>query len=230
MPSWCSVTLILRVPNRMANSASAAAVTSAVSIAVSPLGVVVGNDIEAGNNRLELQRNVRHRSNRCDQRHDHGEAARFAVARRNEVRDRRQVLPLADRHHAGNDAPAEHEHEYRAQIDRQVQPAVDRRAADCAVERPRGGVYAQRQAVDQGAQFRRQSLRPDPVSPARYGKQETDVEDGQEQQSPPVDQTYPPFSRPPSDSLSSGSESTTLVVTGRIGFYPALSRRFFPSA
>ena len=76
MPWWCSVASTWRVPKRIANSASSAATYSAGSPSAESRHRAPAEHAEADRDRLELQRDVRHRR---DQR-DHRRPAPPAVA------------------------------------------------------------------------------------------------------------------------------------------------------
>ena len=156
MPWWCSAASRWRVPKAIVNAARISAIHSAASsrIDAAPtlrrhddLGIL-DEDREAVRHRLQLQRDVREDA---DDRDDGDEAAQqraLAVARRDEVGERRDAVLLRDAQDLAQHDPPQRDHQRRPDVDRQEADAVARRAADAAVERPRGRVDGERQAVD----------------------------------------------------------------------------------
>jgi hypothetical protein len=114
--------------------------------------VEVGEDgAERGRHRLELERDVGDRSDDRDQRDGRGDALVLAVARRDEVGDRGDVLRLGEPHDPGDQRRGEPDHDDRADIDGKEVVAVARGEPDRAEERPGGAVDRERERIDDRA-------------------------------------------------------------------------------
>ncbi len=108
----------------------------------------VGDHLEAGGDRLELQGDVGGGADHRDQGHQHRQRGALAVARGDQVADRRRPVDPADPHQLAQQEPPPDEHQGRAEIDGGELQPVARRRADRAVERPGGAVDRDRQGVD----------------------------------------------------------------------------------
>ena len=131
---------------------------------------VIGNDAEAADDGFELQCDVRHRTNRRNNRYQRSQTLRLAVACRDKIGDRCQILPLADHHDAVDQGPAKQNNQHWAEIDRQVTPSVFRGATNRAVECPRRTVDGKREAVDQRAAEIRETALRYVIAPVRDGE------------------------------------------------------------
>ena len=116
------------------------------------IGRHAGQHLHAHRHRLELQRHVRHRRGQRDHRDQRRQAGRAAVARGQEIGDRDDAVLAGNQHQPLDDAPAEHQHQQRAEVDRQEAQAGARGGADRAVERPRRAVHRQRQRIHRRTQ------------------------------------------------------------------------------
>ncbi len=141
---------------------------------------------------LELQRDVRHRRDQRDHRHQCCQTLRFAVARTDEIGDRGDVLLVRHLHQTLEHTDAEHEQQDRAEIDRQEAPARGHRNADRAVERPRGTVDRQRQAVDDRAQHGAFRIQRPAVTVIGHREQQRHIQQRHAQQDPSCN--HPPAS------------------------------------
>ena len=131
------------------------------------LGGVGRERLEADGDRLELQREVGEQADRRGDGDEHGDAAALAVAGRDEVRDRDDVLGAGDADHPRDQRPAEPHDEDRADVDREVvEPALGG-DADRAVEGPGRAVDADRQRVDRGRPRRPARARRSPAQAIR---------------------------------------------------------------
>ena len=90
--------------------------------------------------RFELQRDVRNHADDGDQRDGGRHRLALAVARRNEVGDRRDVLALGQPHDADDERIGEPHHQHRPDIDGEEIEAGARGQPDRAEERPRRAV------------------------------------------------------------------------------------------
>ncbi len=151
-------------------------------------GRVIGHDIEAGDDGFQLQGDIGNRTDRGYDGDQHGEAARLAVTRRDEVGDRGEVLALAHRDDAVDHPPAEKDDDHRAEVDRHIAPAALGGRAHRAVERPGRTVHGEGQAVDRRTRGAGKTARVRLVTPVRDREQERDVAQRQQQQRPPADQ------------------------------------------
>ncbi len=164
-----------------------------------------------------MQGDIRDRANCRNDCDKHGETARLAVACRDKVGDRSEILPLADLDDAMDHPPAEEDDDHRAEVDRQVSPAVFGGRADGTVEGPGRAVDGECQPVDCRTRRAREFLRVRDVAPVRDRKQDRDVPERQEQQRPPTDQgRSPPHAGGVRAPLFDARKSTTIVESGRI--------------
>ena len=100
MPSWCSAASRWRVPNRIVNAARISATQNAVSVASgADAGArrhddlrILQQDREAGRDRLQLQRDVGQDADHRDDRDQAAEQRALAVARGDEVGERRDAV------------------------------------------------------------------------------------------------------------------------------------------
>ena len=146
-PCWCSVASAWRVPNSTANTAIASVTISAISPMIGILGeglILAQDNFERGGHRLELQRDIGHRSDDRDQRDGSGDRLALAVARADEVGDRGDVLAFGELDHAAQQRRAQPDHQDRADIDREEIDAGAGGKADRAEEGPGRAVDRQR--------------------------------------------------------------------------------------
>ena len=144
------------MPNRIVNVASSSAIQNAVSdtIGTGLVGPghghvgIVDEDGEAVRDGLQLQRDVRDHPDHRDDGDEPGDQRALAVARRDEIGERRDPVRLADADDLAHHEPPQRHHQRRADVDRQEAHAVARGAAHAAVERPRRRIDAERQRVD----------------------------------------------------------------------------------
>ena len=108
-PSWCSVASMWRVPNRTANVAIVSAMMKAVSVGRlnSCSGRAPEQRVDRQRHGLQLQGDVGQRAGHGDDGDDGRHSLALAVARRQEVGDRGDVLALGQPHDAQQEAPAE---------------------------------------------------------------------------------------------------------------------------
>ncbi len=97
---------------------------------------------------FELQRDVGNRADDRDQRDGRRHRLMLAVAGRDEVRDRGDVLRLGEPDHPQDQRRREPDHQHRAEIDREEIVAGARGETDRAEEGPRGAIDRQRQRID----------------------------------------------------------------------------------
>ena len=143
--------------------------------------------------RLELQRDVRNHADDGDQRHRRCHGRALAVARRNQIGDRGDILTLGEPYDAQQQRIAKPDHDHRADIDGEEIVAGARGEPDRAEERPRGAVDRQRKRID-----------PEPrggtasparaVAVARYQKQKPDIAERNEDDDPSLQHDTPPRS------------------------------------
>ena len=139
--------------------------------------ILAQDGFKRGGDSLELKRDVGHRADDGDQRHGRGHRLALAVARGDEIGDRRDVLRLGELDDPAQERRAEADHQDRADIDRQKVDTGAGGKADRAEEGPGGAVDRQRQRIDQStgaAALRRRQA----VTVARDEKQEADVAEG----------------------------------------------------
>ncbi len=82
------------------------------------LDVDAAEHVHPEHDALELQRNIRQHTDQADQRDDHCEQLRLAVACRDEVGDGGDVLLLADHDHLLDHVGCEQQQQNRAEVDR----------------------------------------------------------------------------------------------------------------
>ena len=104
---------------------------------------------ERGRHRFELQRDVGDRADDRDQRDGRRHRLMLAVARRDEVGDRGDVLRLGEPHDAQDQRRGKPDHQHRPDIDREEVVAGARGEPDRAEEGPGGAVDRERQRIDQ---------------------------------------------------------------------------------
>ena len=156
MPWWCSAASRWRVPKAMVNAARIKAIHKRRVLADrrraelrrhDDLGIL-HEDREAVRYRLQLQRDVRKDADHRDDGDEAAEQRALAIARGDEVGERGDAVLLRDAQDLAHHDPPQRDHQRRTDVDRQEADAVARRAADAAVERPRGRIDRERQAVD----------------------------------------------------------------------------------
>ena len=136
--------------------------------------VLAQDRLQRGRHRLELQRDVRHRTDDRDHSHRGGDRLALAVARRDEVGDRGDVLRLGELDHAPEQRRAKPDHQDRADIDREKIEAGAGGETDRAEEGPGGAVDRQRQRIDQHAGAAALARRQ-PVAIAGDAEQQADI-------------------------------------------------------
>ena len=136
--------------------------------------VLAQDRLQRGRHRLELQRDVRHGTYDRDDSHRGGDRLALAVARRDEVGDRGDVLRLGELDHAPEQRRAKPDHQDRADIDREEVDAGAGGETDRAEEGPGGAVDRQRQRIDQHAGAAALARRQ-PVAIAGDAEQQADI-------------------------------------------------------
>ena len=136
--------------------------------------VLAQDRLQRGRHRLELQRDVRHRADDRDHGHGGGDRLALAVARRDEVGDRGDVLRLGELDHAPQQRRAQPDHQDRADIDREEIDAGAGGETDRAEEGPGRAVDRQRQRIDQHAGAAALARRQ-PVAIAGDAEQQADI-------------------------------------------------------
>ena len=133
------------------------------------------NGANRGRNRLKLQRDVGDHADDRNQRHRRRDRLALAVARSNEVRDRRDVLPFGEADDANHQRISKADHQHRADIDGEEIEAGARRHPDRAKERPGGAIDGQGQRIDQKAGAAAANQFVPAIAIARDQEQETDI-------------------------------------------------------
>ena len=108
-----------------------------------------------------------------------GEGRALAEAGRNQVSDRRDVVGADDRDQPLQERHSEKQHQRRAQVDRNVRPAVAHGGAHCAEKRPGRAVDAKGQAVDPRPQARVTRVHGTSLAVERDAEQHQQVADGE---------------------------------------------------
>ncbi len=139
---------------------------------------------ERGRHGLELERDVGDRSDDRDQRDRRGDRLMLAVARRDEVRDRGDVLRLGDPHDVQDERRGEPDHQHRADIDGEEVVARPRGKPDRAEERPGGAVDRKRERIDHHPRAARAVAHARVVAIARDDEQQPDVAEGYDDEDP----------------------------------------------
>ena len=169
---------------RVPNSTAKVAIDSATNSARSPntgcehAGVLHRrrqDRPERGGDGFELKRDVGHGADDRDQRHRRGDRLALAVARGDEVGDRRDVLRLGEPHHAQDQRREDADHEDRPDIDGQEFVAGARGVADRAEERPGRAVDRERERIDPQPRAALRARAAQAVAIARHQEQEPDV-------------------------------------------------------
>ncbi len=127
---------------------------------------------ERRRHRFELERDVGDGAEDGDQRDGGGHRLALAVARGDEVGDRRDVLRFGEPYDAQNERQAEPDHQDGADVNGQKVEAGAGGEADRSEERPRGAVDRERKRVDQQS---RAAEVPYSVAIARHDEQQPDV-------------------------------------------------------
>ena len=141
------------------------------------LGVDVSQDrAQRRRHRFELERDIGDGADDGDQGHGGGDDLGLAIARRDEVGDRGDVLRLGKSHDPHDQRRAEPDHDDGAYIDRQeVIEAGARGEPDRTEEGPAGAVDRERERVDEVAPAALAAERPRAVAIARDDEQQADV-------------------------------------------------------
>src|SRR5690606_26888562 len=109
-----------------------------------------GDGFDRGGDGLELQGDIGGDGDHGEDGDQHGQRARFAEARGQEVGDRGDALVVADAHEAAQDEPPAHEDDGGAEIDGEIFQPVAGGGADRAVKRPARAIDRDRERVDEG--------------------------------------------------------------------------------
>ncbi len=142
--------------------------------AVEP-GRRLGDGLEGRGHRLELQRDVGQHADRGEQRGGDADGAALAVARGQEVGDRRHIVLLGQPHHLAQHREAQDDQQRRAGINKDKIDAGGRGAADRAIKGPRRAVDCQRQAVDGGGHRAGRPGAGVPVTEIGDGEQQAEI-------------------------------------------------------
>ncbi|MNZ58902.1 hypothetical protein D3C78_769200 [compost metagenome] len=133
--------------------------------------------IQPGDDGLELQHQVGKYPHDGDQADHHGQTLGLAIAGGDEVGDGGDVLALGHQDEAGQQAPAKQEHQHGAKIDGHRRPGGFARLPDGAEEGPGGAIDGERQAVEQGL-----ALEPTALALVRHiGDEEQQAQIGERQ-------------------------------------------------
>ena len=124
--------------------------------------------------RFELQRDIGDGADDRDQRDGGGDGLRLAVTRRDEVRDRGDVLRLGEPHDAHDQRRAQPDHEDGADVNRQEVEAGARGKPDRAEERPGGAIDRERERIDE-VPAAAAADPPRTVAIARHHEQQADI-------------------------------------------------------
>ena len=140
----------------------------------------IGRDLrqdgaERRRHRFELQRDVGNRADDGDQRDGRSHRLALAVARRDEVCDRGDVLRLGEPHDAHDERPKQPDHQHRPDVDRQEIIAGARGEPDRAEERPGGAIDRERERIDQQPVGTIAPELAHAVAIARHHEQQSDV-------------------------------------------------------
>ena len=150
-----------------------------------PVDAQVGDHRRQGfRDRLELQRDVGDRADHCDQGHYGGDALALAVARRDEVGHRGDVVCFCKPDDAAQQQVACSDHECRTDVDRQEVPALPACKANAAEECPGCAIDAERQRIDQRAAALPGAILRHAVAIARHGKKEAEINDRDDDDDP----------------------------------------------
>ncbi len=139
---------------------------------------------DAHRNGFELQRDVGHGGDQRDRRDQRRQPGRAAVARGQEIGDRHDAVFAGNQHQPFENAPAEQQHQQRAEIDRQEPQAGARGGADRAVERPRRAVHRQRQRIDRRPRPAPARGRAAHIAEVGDGEQHAHIDQRHQQQHP----------------------------------------------
>ena len=214
---------MVRVPNRIAKAARQqrgpeggvveVGVRSAVGQAADDR--IVQQHGEAGGDRLQLQRDVRHHADHGDDGDQAGQRGVLAVARADEVGDGGDAVGLADAQDLAQQQPAEAEDERRPQIDRQEGDAAMRGPADAAVEGPGGAVDRDRQRVDNARIDQAAALIGALVAVVGDGEQQADIARRDQDDEPAGDHAQPSASRRRRTARRSAIQATAPMISSQ---------------
>ena len=125
--------------------------------------------------RFELQCDVGNRPDDRDQRDGGRHRLILAVARRDEIRDRGDVVGLGQPHDPHDQRPAEPDHQHRPDIDREEVIAGARSQPHRSKERPGRAIDRERERIDQQAQPALAAELPEPIAVTGNHEQQADV-------------------------------------------------------
>ena len=144
-----------------------------------------GQDLVAGGDRLQLERDVGDDADDGDEGDEGGEERALAVAAGDEVGDRGDAVGLGDADHLAHDDPGHEHRQRRAEVDRQEPDPAGRRPPDAAEVGPGGAVDPPGQRVEGGVVDDRAPLGRAPVAPGGDGEEEEQVAEGGAQHQAP---------------------------------------------
>ncbi len=133
---------------------------------------------------FELQRDVRDRADDRDQRDRCGDRLMLAVARRDEVGDRGDVLRLGEPHDMHDERRGEPDHQHRAEIDGEKIVAGARGEPDRAEERPGCAVDRERERIDHRPRAAEAIAGARLVAVARDDEQQPDIAERDDDEDP----------------------------------------------
>ena len=132
---------------------------------------------QRGRHRLELQGDVRRRADEDDQRSDRSDGLRLAVARGDEVGDRRHILRPGEPGDAPHQRGAEADDQDGPDVNRQKIEAVLGGQADRAVISPGGAIDRETERIDKRTRSARHEAPSSAVAPPGDEEQQRDIGD-----------------------------------------------------
>jgi hypothetical protein len=197
------------VPNSTANAAIASATKNEIPhfrLIAAGAGFDVGQDgAERAGNRLELQRDIGNRADDGDQRHGCRHGLMLAVAGRNEIRDRSDVLGFGQADDAQHQRIAQPHHQHWADIDRQKPPPVAGCETHRSEECPRRAIDRKRQRIDQHPRASLAAAGPGSVAVARNQEQQADITERDGDDEPALQHGCSDRQGEPADPTASGT-------------------------
>ena len=142
------------------------------------------NGADRGRNRLKLKCDVGDHADDRDQRDRRRDGLALAVTRGDEIRDRRDVLPLGEADDADHQRIRKADHQHRADIDREKIKSGARSDPDRAEKRPRGAIDGERQWIDQQAGAVAANELMPAIAIARDQEQKPDIGEGDDDDDP----------------------------------------------
>ena len=139
---------------------------------------------ERGGDGLQLQRDIRHNADQCDQRHKRRYGFRFAIAGGNKIRDGGDILRFGQRYNALKQSLPEYKHQNRADINQQKTHSLHRGHTHRAEKCPGCAVNAERESINQRATTPSHQLLAIGVAKMRKCKQSTQIEQRAQENNP----------------------------------------------